>query len=69
MTITYMSNVPTESGVYLVRVDEALDVAEFDSELEMWMLLGSDYDIWSYSEDSYSVEVIKKLDLEELAKQ
>jgi len=66
MTITYKSNVPTESGVYLVRQGGELTIAEFDAELESWTQLGIEYDIWTYSEETYEIEVIGKLKLRSL---
>lgn len=77
MTIKYLNAPPTEDGHYLLRVDPGekfnLDPAE---QLEVavlngsdWLPIGADYDYWQYNQRvEYQIEVIRKLDLKELAK-
>lgn len=73
MTIKYVSTrpdtpipcEPTEDGFYLLRVDGELTVGEWFGN---WDQLGVDFDAWTYAPEIFEIEVIKKLDLEELAK-
>lgn len=65
MTIQYKGDAPTENGVYLVRSNGELTVAE--QCCGNWEQLGIDYDVWQFSCVDYEIEVIKKLDLEALA--
>lgn len=67
MTINYVEGPPEEDGIYLVEEDGKLTVAEYDARFEDWRQLGIDYDVWQYSGEKYTIKVIRKLDLKELA--
>lgn len=67
MTIEYVGDPPSEDGFYLVKEDGELAVAQFHYSITLWEQLGMDYDVWQYAEHPYKIEVIKRLDLEELA--
>lgn len=76
MTIKYIGDLPDEDGIYLVRVDGVLTVAEvtvFANSEPTWTQLGVDFDHWQYDNKvEYQIEVIVKLNLEmmeEIAKQ
>lgn len=69
MTIKYIGDLPDEDGIYLVRVDGELTVAEAQTYGEgggepMWAQLGIDYDAWSHGSEVVKLEVITKLGLE-----
>lgn len=67
MTIQYKGDLPDEDGIYLVRVDGELTVAEattFANSEPTWAQLGMDYDYWSHSSTAVEIEVITKLGLE-----
>ncbi len=66
MTIKYIGVPPLAEGYYLVRVDDELDIAQY--MMGEWMQIGSDYDYWQYSSDVYNLQVLKKLDLDELSR-
>lgn len=71
MTIKYLTAPPDEDGIYLVRVNGELTVAEatvdrFAKE-GYWNQIGSDYDVWRYSSVEYQIEVIACLKLDKLA--
>lgn len=68
MTIKYIGKTPDDEGYYLVRVDgKHLEVALFGEGLG-WLQIGNDYDAWQYTTAEHQIEVIKRLDLEELAR-
>ena len=57
-----------KDGYYLVKVDkEDLVIAEM--VCGNWHQCGADYDVWRCSEDEYEIEIICKLDLEEISRQ
>lgn len=67
MTIKYIGEPPDEDGIFLVRVDGELTVAEVRTsanEEPTWIQIGIDYDCWSYSSATIEVEAIVKLNLE-----
>lgn len=74
MTIKYITSrsdvpvpcAPAEDGFYLLRVDGELTVGEWYGS--NWEQLGVDYDAWTYSPEIFEIEVIRKLDLEALAR-
>lgn len=67
MTIRYVDGKPVEAGIYLVRCDGELHVAEWDGS-DHWLQLGIDYDVWQYAHSIYEIEVLKRLNLEAMVK-
>lgn len=52
-------------GFYLVKCDGKLTIAEkFGNS---WNQIGIDYDIWQYSPADFTIEIIGRLDLDDLS--
>ena len=69
MAITYTAkSIPlTGDGWYLVRLQDGLQIAEYMAAVDCWCQVGFDYDIWEYAHPPVWLEVVCKLDLEQLA--
>lgn len=57
---------PAEDGFYLLRVDGELTVAEWYGN---WDQMGVDFDAWTYAPEIFEIEVIRRIDLEALARE
>jgi hypothetical protein len=68
MTIRYLSDKPTETGLYLVLVDgerciASAHVSTYDGDVT-WEQFGVEYDYWTHCPTALKIEIVRRIDLD-----